>query len=49
MVGSCFETLLLAHSVVGTAYWTATNIANGLNALTVCIEVCHSMALHSRV
>ncbi|KAF8345870.1 organic solute transporter Ostalpha-domain-containing protein [Amanita rubescens] len=23
----------------GTAYWTATNIANGLNALTVCIEM----------
>jgi hypothetical protein len=24
---------------VATQYWTATNIADGLNALTICIEV----------
>ena len=28
--------------VIGTQFWTATNIADGLTALTVCIEVWHS-------
>lgn len=25
--------------IIGTQFWTATNIADGLNALAVCIEV----------
>jgi hypothetical protein len=28
-------------SAKATQYWTAANIADGLNALTICIEVSH--------
>ena len=27
------------HLFLATKYWTGTNIADGLNALTICIEV----------
>ena len=39
-------------SLLATQFWTATNISNGLNALTICIEVhflfhkcCHPLLL----
>ena len=31
--------LLKGHVIHGTQFWTATNIADGLDALAVCIEV----------
>ena len=41
MVSLHLETLqtFLNESSVATKYWTETNIANGLDALTICIEV----------
>jgi hypothetical protein len=31
--------LLTDHVIHGTEFWTSTNIADGLNALAICIEV----------
>jgi hypothetical protein len=32
--------ILQSHNVIkGTAYWTATNVADGLQALCTCVEV----------
>jgi hypothetical protein len=32
---------VLADRVIhGTEFWTSTNIADGLNAMAICIEVC---------
>lgn len=31
--------VLTDHVIHGTEFWTPTNIADGLNALAICIEV----------
>ena len=39
---------LLMRRFLATQYWTETNIADGLTALTICIEVMyHSIRIHS--
>jgi hypothetical protein len=32
-------------NVEATQYWTATNIADGLNALAICIEVSYHLSI----
>ena len=33
---------MLKRGFEATQYWTTTNIVDGLNALTICVEVCYS-------